>query len=426
MSFPVHNSPIKNLPPYLLGSIAEEIRSMHSRGEEVIDLSQINPDLTPPEIGIESLVQASLRAENHRYSSTRGIRKLRQEVCELYKRKFSVELDWKSEVACSMGTKEGLMSILFSVVGGSGSVILPSPYYPVHNACIYLLGAQVIEVPLFEAWPKEKYLKLDVQGFLKRLDIIYQSTWPRPKAMVLSFPHNPTSATAEREDFEAIIDFAKNNSIFIVHDFAYLGVEFDDYKAPSILEVPGAKNHAVELFSLSKGFSLPGWRVGFCLSSKEVIETLVRAKSYTDFGIFQPLQIATAALLESAESILHKNSDIYYQRSQTLTTELKNAGWSVYTPKAGVFVWAKPPKSLALKYVQASRDNNSFSGLETCETTCPSRGIAENILKETGVALSPGLGFGERRNTKEPEDIWLRFALVAPCDKLKEAVKRLT
>jgi len=392
---------LKSLQPYLLGEISREVISLRKSGKDIIDLSQIKPDLPPPEIALESLVQASLRPEHHRYSASKGILKLRQAASAFYKRRFGVELDPEGEVIATMGSKEGISSALLGTLDPGSGVLLPSPGYPVHAASVMLAGGHTIDVPLFGHWPESDTLRLDTGWFLGRLEEICSISWPRPSHLILSFPHNPTSCTVTLADWREIVGFARNNSLFLINDFAYMGLGYNDSSAPSMLEAEGARDVGVELFSLSKGYSLPGWRVGFGVGNKDAIHAMSRVKSYTDFGIFTPLQLAAVELLERGDKELQVNCETFSRRAEVLTSGLRKLGWFVYRPEAGLVVWARMPDSVS----EAGGD-----GL----------GLARRILEETGVACSPGVGFGKESGK------WLRFALVLSEEKLAEAVERLS
>ena len=396
---------LKTLQPYLLGEISREILALRKKGKDIVDLSQIKPDLPPPELALEVLVQASLRPEHHRYSASKGVLKLRQAVAALYQRKFGVSLDPETEVIATMGSKEGMSSALLGTLDPGAGVLLPSPGYPVHAAAVMLSGGHTIDVPLVEEWSDSEYLKLDTESFLKRIEEVSSSSWPRPTHLILSFPHNPTSCTLTLDDWKAIVDFAKSQSLFLINDFAYMGLDAQANSAPSLLQVDESRDIGIELFSLSKGYGLPGWRVGFGVGNRDAIHAMTRVKSYTDFGIFSPLQLAATELLAEGDEHLKTNCDIYSKRSAMFTDGLRKLGWFAYQPAAGVVVWARPPESLT-------------EGMES------GQGLARMILDKTGVACSPGAGFGGD-SSKMDSGKWLRFALVLPEENLQVALDRL-
>ena len=392
---------VDNLPPYLLGEVGEKILKARRAGTDVIDLSQVNPQVPPPAMSIDYLVGEVIREHNHRYSASKGITRLREAAAELYARRFSVELDPESEVIATMGSKEGLSSLMLSSLEPGDTVLLPTPAYSTYAAQAFFAGAKTEKVPLFDGeLDLSKPIKMEDAGagFLSRLEERYQSIWPRPKMLLVNFPNNPSTATAGPEFFSELVSFAKDKQILLVNDFSYMGIEFDSYKSSSLLSVPGAKDVAVELISLSKGFSLPGWRVGFAAGSSVAISALSRIKSYSDFGIFQPLQIAAARILESSEAILSDTSALYSERRDILSSGLEKLGWEVAINKATLFLWARVPQKLRAK---------------------GSIRVTEELLEQAALACLPGAGFDKNF------DEFVRFSLVESPERLKTAIERL-
>ena len=397
---------ISQLPPYPLGEIAEAVRAAQSAGREIIDLSQINPDLGPPAFAVDKLVQACLQPHNHRYSASQGITKLRLACVDWYKQRFGVDIDPGSEVVVTMGTKEGLSHLLLAVVSPGDSVIVPTPSYPIHVSAVFIAGAGFVGLPIYQSYDQAARCGYQLSGasddFFERLERRYQNTWPRPKFLVVSFPHNPTTTVVDRTFFERLVEFALRNRTYLVHDFAYADLCFDGFRAPSILEVPGAKEIAVEYYSFSKGFGMPGWRIGFCVGNPRLVGALKRIKSYLDSGVFQPLQIAAVKLLEGAATqgleYLEEVAGVYQARRDVLTAGLLKSGWELTQPRATVFVWARLPEKMRAE-----------GGLVFCRRS----------LAQADVALCPGVGFDQEAGD------YVRFALVEPERKLRTAVERI-
>lgn len=388
---------IFGMPPYLLGEIAEAVIKARLEGKEVVDLSQFNPNLGPPQRGVDALVQASLQPHNHRYSSSRGISKLREEFSARYKSKFDVELDPETEVCMTMGTKEGLAHLLSAVVSAGDSVIIPTPAYPVHRSSVFLAGANCTSVPICSGAMQEDSLVLskDTEAFFERLTKTIKRSWPRPRVMILSFPHNPTSIVVTPCFFERLVELAKSESLMLIHDFSYAEICFDDYRAPSILSVPGAKEVAVEFYSLSKSFSIPGWRIGFCAGNRDLVSALIKIKSYLDFGLFQPLQIAAIEVLKDKDQKLEQNRLIYQKRRDLFIEGLKSCRWNIEKPLATPFIWANLPADC--------REDGSLN-------------FAKELLAKSSVALCPGIGFDEQADDK------VRIALVENERMMQKAI----
>lgn len=397
---------INHLPPYGLGEIARAVIGARAAGDDIIDLSQFNPDLPPPPAAIDRLVQSTLQPHNHRYSSSQGITRLRTALTELYRRRFGVELDPENEVVVTMGIKEGLSHLLFSVLSPGDGVLLPIPSYPIHNAAVILAGGRVIGVPF---WIPEQgdgggrvatpsRLTENDDWFFRRVALAWERTWPRPQLMIVSFPHNPTTCVVTAGFFARLVELAREKGFFIVHDHAYADLAFEPGAAPSILAAPGATQVAVECYSLSKGLSLAGWRVGFCAGNPMLVAALKKIKGYLDCGIFQPLQIAAARVLDQHESLIAENVESYKIRRNVMCDGLERLGWEVTRPEGSVFVWARLPEHLG---------------------ACGSLPFARALLAEARVAVCPGTGFDARAER------YVRFALTDSEKRLRAAVERI-
>jgi Aspartate/tyrosine/aromatic aminotransferase len=376
---------IKRLPPYTLGVVTQLMAEARKRGEDIINLGMGNPDLaTPPHI-VEKLVEAAHKPKNHRYSVSRGIPKLRMAICEWYKRNYQVELDFDEEAIATIGAKEGLTHLMLAVTSPGDVVFVQNPTYPIHLYSVVIAGADVRSV------------RTDNEtDFFENLEKATRSIWPKPKVLVLSFPSNPTAQMVDLPFFEKVIAFARENSLLVVHDLAYADLVFDGAKAPSILQVKGAKEVAVEFYTLSKSYSMPGWRVGFCVGNRELVAALKKIKSYLDYGMFQPIQIAATVALNGPQSCVKEIVEIYRERRDALCEGLNRLGWMVEKPRATMFVWAKIPEPFA-----------KMGSLE----------FGKFLLKEAKVAVSPGLGFGEYGEGH------VRFALVENVKRIKQAVQ---
>jgi len=376
---------IKRLPPYVFNIVNELKAAARARGEDIIDFGMGNPDQPTPKPIVDKLCEAAQRNDTHRYSLSRGIPRLRQAICNWYKRKYDVDLDPESEAIVTIGSKEGLSHLALATVGPGDAVLVPNPSYPIHPYGFVIAGADIRHVPLTE----------DVD-FFSELENAIRNSWPRPKMLVISFPGNPTTQCVELEFFEKVVAIAKEHEIWVVHDIAYAEIVFDDYEAPSILQVEGAKDIAVEFYSLSKTYNMPGWRVGFMCGNKELVAALQRIKSYMDYGMFTPIQVAAVSALEGDQSFVKEIRDMYKSRRDTLCNGLKSIGWEVTPPKATMFVWAKIPE----KY-------RHLGSLE----------FSKLMLKEAKVAVSPGIGFGEYG------DDHVRFSLIENEHRTRQAVR---
>ena len=373
------------LPPYVLSVVTEAKAAARRAGEDIIDLGMGNPDLSTPQPIVDKLVEAANNPRNHRYSTSRGIPKLRKAIVDWYDRRYGVRLDPETEAMSTMGAKEAISHMAWTLVQPGDSCLVPEPTYPIHTFSVALAGADVRSVKLGP--------EVD---FFKSLTDAYESTWPRPRLVLTSFPHNPTTTCIEPSFFEALVDFAKTNRMFVVHDFAYADLCFDDYEAPSFLQTPGAKDVGVEIYSMSKSFSMPGWRIAFVVGNPEMIGALTRLKSYLDYGVFQPIQIASIIALNECEPETKVFRDTYRVRRDALIDGLARAGWEVPSPKATMFVWAKIP--------------DEFAGMGSLE-------FAKHLLAEAKVAVSPGIGFGRAG------DDYVRFALIENEHRIRQATR---
>ena len=376
---------IKRLPPYVF-SIVDALKiEARRRGEDIIDLGMGNPDVPTPKPIIDKLIEAVSNPRNHKYSASKGIYKLRLAITNWYKRRYNVDLDPDTEAIATIGAKEGIAHMALSTIGSGDLVLVPTPAYPIHPYSVIIAGGDLLTVPLREE-----------SDFFQDLISAVKQTWPKPKMLILSFPHNPTTTVVDVEFFQKIVDFAKENKLFIIHDLAYADLVFDGYQAPSFLQVPGAKEVGVEFFSLSKSYSMPGWRVGFCVGNSHLIGALTRLKSYYDYGIFQPIQIAGIIALNELQESVKEIVDIYHKRRDTLIEGLKRVGWKIEKPKATMFVWAKI--------------TDEFSKMGSLE-------FSKLMLKEAKVAVSPGIGFGDCGEG------YVRFALVENEHRINQAVR---
>ncbi|KAF0144270.1 MAG: alanine transaminase [Nitrospirae bacterium] len=377
---------IKRLPPYVFAIVNSLKMEARKRGEDIIDLGMGNPDMPAPKHVIDKLCEAAMNPKNHRYSASKGITQLRMAMCEWYKRRYDVDLDPESEVVVTIGSKEGLSHLALATIQPGDVVMTPAPAYPIHPYSVIIAGGEVTSIPIGPG--------ID---FFAEMEKAFKKTWPRPKMLIINFPHNPTTQVVEGLDFfKKVVDFAKENNIIVLHDLAYADLCFDDYKAPSFLQVPGAKDVGVEFFSLTKSYSMAGWRVGFCVGNKDVVGALIKIKSYLDYGMFQPIQIASIVALRGPQDCVEEFRKVYQSRRNELLKGLNKAGWIIEPPKATMFVWAKIPEQ--------------FKGMASLD-------FAKLLIKEAGVAVSPGIGFGEGG------DEYVRFALVENEHRIKQAVK---
>jgi alanine-synthesizing transaminase len=378
---------IQRLPPYVFNIVNELKGQARARGEDIIDFGMGNPDLPTPRHIVDKLNEAAKKPANHRYSASRGIPKLRKAIADWYDLRYGVSVDPDKEAIVVIGVKEGLSHLALAVVEPGDMALVPNPSYPIHIYSMIIAGANVRSVPLHE----------DVDLF-RTIVSAYEETWPKPKFLVLSFPHNPTCLTVDMDFFSRVVDFARTRSIIVIHDFAYADLTFDGYVAPSFLQVPGAKDVGVEFFSLSKSYNMPGWRVGFCVGNPRLIAALGRIKSYLDYGIFQPIQIASIIALNGSRTCIDETVAVYQARRDFLVDGLNRIGWPCEKPRGTMFVWARIPEKF-----------QPMGSLEFCKFA----------LKEAKVALSPGIGFGLHG------DGYVRFALVENQKRTRQALQGL-
>ncbi len=380
-------SRIQRLPPYVFAVVGELKMKLRRQNIDVVDFSMGNPDLpTPPHI-VDKLVEASRKPVNHRYSLSKGIPNLRKAVCARYKNLYDVDLDQETEAIVTMGSKEGLAHLCLAMLQPGDVVLAPDPTYPIHKYAPIIAGADVRSVPIGPG-----------RDFFEDLTEAMRHAWPRPKLLFLSYPHNPTTEVVDLDFFQKIVDFAKENDLWVIHDLAYADLVFDDYKAPSFLQATGAKDVGVEFYTLSKSYSMPGWRVGFCMGNQRLIHALTRIKSYLDYGIFQPVQIAATVALQGSDECVHEICDIYKERRDKLIEGLNRIGWETMAPKATMFVWARIPEP--------------FRKMGSVE-------FSKLLLSEAHVAVSPGLGFGSCG------DEYVRFALIENDHRTRQAISNI-
>ena len=385
MSAPFEFRRVPALPPYVFAVIDQLKLELRRAGEDVVDLGFGNPDIPSPEIAVEKLAEAAHNPRNHRYSSSRGIPNLRRAICSLYERRFGVSLDPETQAISTIGAKEGLSHLMWVLVKAGDSALVPSPSYPIHIFAPVFAGAVVERVPM------------SAEGDLfDGIVEAYERSHPRPRALVLSFPHNPTTAIVDLAFMQRVVDFARERELVVVHDFAYADIAFDGYRPPSILEAEGADEVCVELYTLTKGFSMAGWRVGFLLGNAEVVKALARLKSYLDYGTFQPIQIASIVAMNEAPDYPLEVCQLYRLRRDALCDGLARLGWDVPKPKGTMFVWTRIPEP----YLE-------LGSLE----------FAVRLAREAKIAVSPGVGFGPGGEG------YVRFALVENEERIRQAVR---
>jgi alanine-synthesizing transaminase len=377
---------VTSLPPYAFAEVDRLKRELRQAGEDVIDLGFGNPDVPSPAVAVAKLAEAAQDPRNHRYSASRGIPNLRRAIASLYRRRFGVEIDPETEAVTTIGAKEGLSHLMWILAGPGDSVLVPSPSYPIHLFAPVLAGATVVQVPMLAADP--------LAGAVEA----WERSRPRPRVLVCSFPHNPTTRVADTALMQALVDFARERDLVVVHDFAYADIAFDGHVPPSILQAEGAKEVAVELYSLTKGFSMAGWRVGFLVGNADVVAALARLKSYLDYGTFQPIQIASIVAMDEDPEYPHAVCEVYRGRRDALCRGLARAGWGLEPPRGTMFAWAPIP------------EEHRGAG---------SHAFALRLLREAHVAVSPGAGFG-------PDgDGHVRFALVENEQRINQATRSI-
>jgi alanine-synthesizing transaminase len=378
---------IKRLPPYVFNIVNNLKQQARQAGEDIIDFGLGNPDGPAPPHVVDKLVEAAKKTANHRYSTSRGIDKLRLAICNWYKRRYDVDLDPESEAVVTIGSKEGISHLMLACLGPGDVVLCPSPSYPIHHYSVIIANGDLHVVPLIPG-----------EDFFAKLVAAVRTTWPRPKMMLLNFPHNPTTEVTDLDFFVKVVDFAREHDILVVHDLAYADITFDGYQPPSFLQVPGAKEIGVEFYTLSKSYNMPGWRVAFCVGNPEMIGALTRLEAYFDYGIFQPIQIAAVHALNGPQDSTEKIRRTYESRRNVLVNGLNRIGWEVAPPQATMFVWARIPEHL-----------RHLGSIE----------FSKHVLKEGKVAVSPGIGFGEFG------DEYVRFALIENEHRTRQAIRGL-
>ena len=376
---------IERLPPYVFNQVNELKMAARRRGEDIVDFGMGNPDQPTPQHIVDKLCDVAQRGDTHRYSVSRGIPRLRRAICNWYRARFAVDLDPDREAIVTIGSKEGLAHLAMATVERGDAVLVPNPAYPIHPYGFVIAGADIRHVPIGG----------DVD-FFAELETAIRLSWPRPKMLLLNFPSNPTTQCVELDFFEKVVAVAREHQIYIVHDLAYADLVFDGYKAPSIMEIAGAKDVAVEFFSLSKSYNMPGWRVGFMVGNRELVNALARIKSYLDYGLFTPIQVAAIAALEGPQDCVAEIRNMYRLRRDVLCEGLNAAGWPVDKPRGTMFVWARLPEHL-----------QQLGSLE----------FSKKLLAEAKVATSPGIGFGEYG------DNYVRFALIENTHRTRQAIR---
>ncbi|MGB0965572.1 MAG: alanine transaminase [Litorivicinus sp.] len=376
---------ISRLPPYVFNVIGEMRQAARARGEDIIDLSMGNPDQPTPDHIVNKLTETAERGDTHRYSQSKGIPRLRRAMANWYKTRYDVELNPETEVITTIGSKEGLAHLALATLSQGDTVLVPNPAYPIHPYGFVIAGAEIRHVPIGPD-----------NDFFGELENAIRNTFPKPKMLVINFPANPTAQCVDLEFFEKVVAIAKEHQIWVVQDLAYADICFDGYVAPSILQVPGAKDIAVEFFSLSKSYNMPGWRVGFCCGNPDLVGALARIKSYMDYGTFTPIQVAAIAALEGDQQCVADITEMYRARRDVLCEGLQAAGWDVEKPKATMFVWARIPEQY-----------RAMGSLE----------FAKKLLIEAKVAVSPGIGFGDYG------DEYVRIALIENEHRTRQAIR---
>lgn len=376
---------IDRLPPYVFATVDELKMEARRMGEDIIDLGMGNPDLPTPKHIVEKMKEAVEKSKNHRYSASRGITKLREAISDRYKARFGVEIDPEEEAIATIGAKEGIAHLVLAIICPGDVVFAPDPTYPIHPYSVIIAGGDLRGIPIGPD-----------RDFFEDLLTATKQTWPKPKMLIISYPHNPTTSVVDIDFFKKIVDFCKEHEMMVIHDFAYADLAFDGYSPPSFLQVPGAKDVGVEFYSMTKSYSMPGWRVGFCVGNREIVAALRRIKSYLDYGIFQPIQIAAIIALKGPDDCVKEIADVYRERRDTLIKGLGRIGWEIDKPKGTMFVWGKIPEPLL--------------GMGSVE-------FSKLLIREAKVAVSPGIGFGQYGEG------YVRFALVENKHRINQAVR---
>lgn len=387
MNIEVESNKIKRIPPYILGVVKAAVHDARATGDDIVDFGMGNPDGPTPAHIVEKLIEASRNPKNHKYSVSRGIYKLRLAICDWYKRRFDVDLNPDTDAIATIGAKDALARLIPAVLNAGDVVVVPSPAYPIHEYSPVLNECNVVSVPVQAG-----------EDIFPKLIKACEQSWPKPKMLLLSFPQNPTGATVDLEFFEKVVAFAKENNLIVVNDFAYAELVFDGYKAPSIMQVKGAKDVAVEIYSLSKTYNMAGWRVGFCVGNPKLIAALQKIKGYLDYGMFQPIQIAAISALNGPQDCVAEIVETYRRRRDVLVEGLNKAGWNTPSPKATMFVWAPIPEPF-----KKMGSVNFF----------------KKLLHEAKFAVSPGFGFGA------VGEGYVRFSLIENEERTRQALRGL-
>ena len=378
-------SRIQRLPPYVFNITGEMKVSARRRGEDIIDFGMGNPDGATPRHIVDKMIEAALKPVTHRYSVSKGLPRLRKAICNWYKTRYNVDLDPDSEAIVTIGSKEGIAHLCLAILDSQDTVVVPNPSYPIHIYGPVIAGAHVVSVPVHNQ-----------EDFLAELEQLIPRMTPRPKALIVNFPSNPTTECVELPFLARLVEMAREYGFHLIHDLAYADIAFDGYKPPSVLEVPGAKDVAVEFFTLSKSYNMPGWRVGFMVGNPKLVSALGRLKSYFDYGTFTPIQVASIAALEGPQECVQEICETYRSRRNVLVEGLNKAGWQVASPKATMFVWARIPEA--------------YRELKSLE-------FSKLLLTEAKVAVSPGIGFGDYG------DGHVRFALIENEERTRQALR---
>ncbi len=380
---------IQRLPPYVFAAVDQIKMEARRRGEDIVDLGMGNPDLPTPDHIVQTMVEKVQEPRNHRYSASAGVPRLREAICQWYHQRYDVLLEPETQAVATIGAKEGLSHLVLAITAPGDPVLVPSPTYPIHAYSVVIAGGDLRSVPLCDC---------DGPELIERLEEAVRTSWPRPKALIICFPHNPTTTVVDLSFFERIVDFARANELIVIHDFAYADLVFEEGAAPSMMQVPGAMEVGVELFSMSKSYSMPGWRVGFCVGNPHIISALKRIKSYLDYGIFQPIQVAAIKALKGDQTCVKQIVETYRKRRDALVRGLHRIGWEVDTPAATMFLWARIPEE--------------YRKLGSVE-------FSKLLLREANVAVSPGAGFGVGG------DGHVRFSLVENEQRIAQAMRGL-
>ena len=378
---------IQRLPPYVFSIVGDLKQAARAAGEDIIDFGMGNPDQPTPEHIVEKMIETAQRGDTHRYSQSKGIPRLRKAICDWYQKRYDVTLNPETEAIVTLGSKEGLAHLALATTGPGDAILVPNPSYPIHPYGFVISGADIRHVPMG-----------DEDSFFAELENAIRNSWPKPKMLVLNFPSNPTTHCVDLPFFEKVIAIAKEHGIWVVQDLAYADLCYDGYVAPSILQVEGARDIAVEFFSMSKSYNMPGWRVGFCCGNEVLVGALARMKSYLDYGMFTPIQVAAIAALEGDQSCVTEINQMYQSRRDVLCEGLNSAGWSVEPPRATMFVWAQIP--------EAYRDMGSLE-------------FSKKLLTDAKVAVSPGIGFGEYGEG------FVRFGLIENEHRTRQAIRNI-